>query len=238
VDEETDLALLRIDATGLPAVRWHAAVPADGAWLYSPQPSANKEQPPFSCGMLSHRAAVPRAHTALDQPECITSLGIVLEQATSAPVVAALLNGEHDGGLRRGDELKTLDGKSITSRLEFTAALASRRAGERAELAILRDGKPVTLAVTLTAALPVQPSTAADRDKLASLASMRRAGFPDVLCHDGTIDATKCGGPVVDSQGRVVGLNIARADRGASLALTVPAIQAACKRLLSQPESF
>lgn len=237
VDEETDLALLRIDVAGLPAVHWHEAVPAPGAWLYSPI-SASGNESTFSCGLVSHRMAVPRATTTLDQPECITSLGIVLEQASSAPVVAALPGGETDGGLRRGDQLKTLDGKSITSRAELTAALASRRVGERAELAIVRDGKPATLAVTLAASLPSQPSTAADRDKLASLASFRRSGFPDVLSHDGTLDATSCGGPVVDSQGRMVGLNIARADRGASLALTVPAIQAACKRLLSQPESF
>ena len=43
--------------------------------------------------------------------------------------------------------------------------------------------------------------------------SRRATGFGEVIQHDGIVPAQNVGGPVTDSHGRVVGLNIARADR-------------------------
>jgi hypothetical protein len=238
VDEETDLALLRVDARHLPIVSWHNAVPEAGAWLYSPCPPDENDPMPFSCGLLSHRSAVPRGHTSLDQPEFITSLGIVLEQADSALVVAALVGPEQEGGFRRGDCVTCIGGRSVSTRADLIAELAARRVGQHVEVDVLRDGKPAKVSMALAPALPWQAPNGGDNDILSNFASARRSGFADVLCHDGVLDAVHCGGPVTDSKGRFIGLNIARADKGATLALTVPAIQAAYKRLLSKTESF
>jgi serine protease Do len=54
--------------------------------------------------------------------------------------------------------------------------------------------------------------------------SQRRAGFPVVLQHDGVIRPTDCGGPLVDLDGRVVGINIARAGRVESYAVPSEAV--------------
>ena len=41
----------------------------------------------------------------------------------------------------------------------------------------------------------------------------RLSGFDRVIQHDTVLDPDECGGPVLDTSGRVLGLNIARAGR-------------------------
>ena len=49
--------------------------------------------------------------------------------------------------------------------------------------------------------------------------SGRRTGFPMVIQHDTVIRPADCGGPLVDLEGRVLGVNIARAGRVETWAL-------------------
>ena len=49
--------------------------------------------------------------------------------------------------------------------------------------------------------------------------STRLSGFEQVIQHDTVLNPNECGGPVVDSQGRFIGINIARAGRVVSYAL-------------------
>ena len=46
--------------------------------------------------------------------------------------------------------------------------------------------------------------------------SERRAGFPAALQHDTVLQPNQCGGPVVDLDGKTVGINIARAAASAA----------------------
>jgi S1-C subfamily serine protease len=54
--------------------------------------------------------------------------------------------------------------------------------------------------------------------------SERRSGFPSVLQHDTALLPNDCGGPIVDLDGKVVGINIARVGRVDSFALPVSAV--------------
>jgi len=49
--------------------------------------------------------------------------------------------------------------------------------------------------------------------------SLRREAFPAVFSHDDQVRPEQCGGPVVDLEGNVIGLNIARADTTRTLAI-------------------
>jgi serine protease Do len=64
--------------------------------------------------------------------------------------------------------------------------------------------------------------------------STRKSNLPDVITHDGCISPKHCGGPVLDLQGRVVGMNIARADRTATYALPSEVVQRATEKMLSE----
>ena len=58
----------------------------------------------------------------------------------------------------------------------------------------------------------------------AGLRGMGGAGFPAALQHDTVLRPKDCGGPVVDLNGHVVGLNIARAGRTATYVLPTEVI--------------
>jgi S1-C subfamily serine protease len=51
-----------------------------------------------------------------------------------------------------GDLITAVEGKPVTSQEALTRALAKKLAGEMLELTVLRDGRPVSLKVTLGAA--------------------------------------------------------------------------------------
>lgn len=68
--------------------------------------------------------------------------------------------------------------------------------------------------------------------------SQRRFGFPTVLAHDTTLAPDQCGGPLVDADGNVIGLNIARALRVTSYALTARDAAAAIDEMLSRMKPF
>ena len=64
-------------------------------------------------------------------------------------------------------------------------------------------------------------------------ASRRSSGFGAVLQHDSAIAANRMGSPVVDLDGRVVGMNIARVDRTKTYALPAQVVSEAAQRLLA-----
>ena len=66
--------------------------------------------------------------------------------------------------------------------------------------------------------------------------SLRRESFPTVFAHDFILRPQQCGSPVVDLDGHVVGLNIARADATRSLAIPADVLQAVIKALRARAE--
>jgi serine protease Do len=54
--------------------------------------------------------------------------------------------------------------------------------------------------------------------------SEQRSGFPSALQHDLYLKPEQCGGPLVDLDGKVVGINIARSGRIESLAIPAPVL--------------
>ena len=61
------------------------------------------------------------------------------------------------GGLRSGDVITAVDDTEVKHSLDFSRAMLERKAGEKIELALRRDGRSVKVQLTL-AGKPVQPS--------------------------------------------------------------------------------
>jgi serine protease Do len=61
-------------------------------------------------------------------------------------------------------------------------------------------------------------------NKLGGQLSFRRGGFPNAFAHDTVLKPEQCGGPVVDLNGRAVGINIAREGRTESHAIPAQVI--------------
>jgi serine protease Do len=112
---------------------------------------------------------------------------------------------------------------------DLPPALAQLTAGAAATLEISRGGARQMIDVTLGRRPTQQEEDEADFapwSRSTGGTSERKFEFPDVLTHDGFLAPEQCGGPVVDLRGRLVGMNIARADRTATYALPVSVLRA------------
>jgi serine protease Do len=71
----------------------------------------------------------------------------------------------------------------------------------------------------------IQGERAEFQNSLGGPLSRRRAGFPLVLQHDTVLNPKECGGPLLNIDGEVVGVNIARAGRVETYALPASVVK-------------
>jgi hypothetical protein len=64
--------------------------------------------------------------------------------------------------------------------------------------------------------------------------SQRRRGFPLCIYHDAILKVEDCGAPLLDTEGKAVGIDIARALRTRSLAIPASEVKAAVARILKK----
>jgi serine protease Do len=222
VERDLDLAMLRIDARGLPSVRWNDdAEPEVGRWLASVGPS----EIPIAVGVVSaaSRAVAPERGV----------LGVVISESRLGPRISNVLpeSGAAKAGLKAGDIVKRIGEVTLENGRALAEAIGERFPGERVSLQVARDDAELVVQARL--GIPV--SELQDRSELeqqfSGEISIRRAGFSAVLEHDSVLQPAECGGPVVDLGGRVVGINIARAGRAESYAIPASRIARVLKDL-------
>ncbi len=208
IEEDYDLAMLKIEADNLPAVRWvtEGAIEA-GQWFVSP----GMDDSPTSVGVVS----VPLRKLPPERG----ILGIGIEDSPNGRTQITTIypnSGAERAGLRVGDVVSQVAGKSVRSADSLANEIGSHRPGETITLRVFRDDEPLTIRAKLGLAEP-ETRLMFDRqrfqNRMGGKLSRRRTGFPAVIQHDSILDPQNCGGPVVDLAGNVVGLNIARAGR-------------------------
>lgn len=119
-------------------------------------------------------------------------------------------------GLLVGDLINTINGVRITERQILAQETQKIHAGDVMTMKIFRKGYPREL----TYKIPNTRKTLYDRWGGGPY-SERRFGFGPVIVHDSVLDPQDCGGPLVDVEGNVIGLNIARSMRVASFAINI-----------------
>jgi serine protease Do len=90
----------------------------------------------------------------------------------------------------------------------LTKALQKFKIGDEVTLRLLRGEEELEVKMKLN-----PPQMKQDQNTMGSALSKRISGFPVILQHDSVVLPTDCGGPLVDLQGHVIGINIARAGR-------------------------
>jgi serine protease Do len=163
-------------------------------------------------------------------------IGVVLRPATTAdrlPVPGVVVmevmdgSGAKEAGLRVGDGLLVVDGVALTSPDAPGAVLRQHAPGDTVQVEFVRGGARKTVGVRLQ-----RPPIDFGPGNVGAALSRRATGFGSVIQHDGVVPAEAMGAPIVDSQGQVVGLNIARADRTKTYALSSATVNQALKQLL------
>ncbi len=224
IEPEYDLAMLKIDATGLKPVAWDDKAAKVGRWVASVGPT----EEPVAIGIIS---VATRGLKPGDQPDKNLAtnggwLGIGLEDATGGAKITLVMprSPADKAGLMKGNVVTHINNKKVLDRESMINLVQRRRPGERVTLKIVRDEDDIDIAVTLGKRPLAMFGNA--QELMGSELSNRRGGFPKILQHDTIIKPGDCGGPLVDLDGKVVGINIARAGRTESYAIPSDAVRA------------
>ena len=212
-----DLALLRVDATQLPAVQWGDSSKLNaGSWLVT----TSLTEDPTAIGIVSSPAR------PLPKPQAI--LGVGLEQFGDLPRVNRVIDGSAaaNAGLQIGDIIASVNGRAMDRPQAVSATIGNFLPGERIALVIKRRGQSLSLPAILGDATRIGNLEQVElMESLGGPLSQRRTGFPYVLEHDTVLRPKDCGGPLVDLDGNAIGINIARVSRVSSYALPASAIK-------------
>src|SRR5206468_10066808 len=126
VDEENDVALVKVEAKGLKPIRWAVEAVSVGQWVVTPGIS----EMPQAVGIVSvptRRILPPRA-----------LIGVQLDQRSSAAKIERIMTGlgAEKAGLRAGDLILSVNGAPIQEGEALLARLREFRAGQRVALRV------------------------------------------------------------------------------------------------------
>ena len=228
IDRTLDLLLLQLpEGDWTPAPLEGEASLESGALVIS----AGTDRDPIAFGI-----------TQLDEYESDLSildrafLGISFQDFDEG-VLGALVRGVVGGtaadraGIRRGDVITMVDGTKIIGPNGISNALGSLRAGSVVELVFFREGVEQTGRVRLGSRAEATDEYATGNDEIR--VSRHDTGFGAVIQHDGLVRPEECGSALIDLDGNLVGMNIARNDRTRTFALPVAIMRASIENMRS-----
>ena len=215
-DRNTDLALLRVRASNLVPVKWDASGELSlGSILATPGHGTK----PLAIGVLSLNT---------HQVESDGVLGIMMARTDRGPRVTEVVDGSaaEKAGVEIGDQIVAMNSRPVDSLDMVISSVSQMLPGEVVRLKVIRDEQERELVATLGRRSDLDVDNGDFQSYLGGRLSFRRSGFGSVLQHDTFLLPEYCGGPIVDLQGNVVGVNIARAERIASYALPATVVKA------------
>jgi len=226
-----DLALVRVHAGGLKAIRWASGEVAIGQWAITP----GIAQTPQAVGIISalpHRIRPPRA-----------LIGVQFDYSGSKPRIRDILPGlgAEKAGLKSGDVIMAVNAQAVTNRDEVVEALRDFREGQNVKLRIQRLETQFTVELRMmvprAGQLEGDPSYQRRVSRLGGELSQRSEGFEQAIEHDTVLQPWLCGGPLVDLDGKAIGINIARASRVSTYALPARLVKQILQDLKTKAES-
>lgn len=227
VDEEEDVALVRVAAHGLIPLHWAIGEVSLGQWAITP----GIVETPHAVGIISalpHRIRPQRAF-----------IGVQFDFSSSTPRIEELLPGlgAEKAGLKPGDLILAVNNTTVTNRAQVVETLRDFRAGQTVKLRVQRaeDQFDAEVRLMLPSAAGLGPDSFPQQrlDRLGGEVSQRAEGFEQVVEHDTVLPPWLCGGPLVNLDGEAIGLNIARAGRVTTYALSARLVQRILRNLKS-----
>ena len=234
----TDLALLKIDATDLKPVTFaDAKEAAAGNWVAAPGAGSDV----VGVGVVSAGVRkLVREETVIENAnKGVMGIGLDDPKDGSVGVLVAEVKpgtAAAKADMRVNDLICELAGKAIATRAALIELLDTYRPGDTVTVRVKRGDEELTLRVRLGGRADIDRG--ALQNAMGGSLSGRRTGFPAVVQHDAVVRPADCGGPLVDLDGRVLGINIARAGRVETWALPGDVIAAALKDLKADRQTI
>ncbi|MES2923790.1 MAG: trypsin-like peptidase domain-containing protein [Verrucomicrobiota bacterium] len=229
VDPAWDVALLKIEASGLvPVVYAPTSAVPQGTWVV-----ANGATTRTSRRLL---AGIVSAKIREIPPSGGAALGVILNPKSKALELDAVneKSGAKEAGLQKGDVILSIEGKKVKKIEEIGEILKDRKAGSTVKLTYRRNDVETTVDVRLAARGEMFTDQMNRNDQMSGEFSPHRSGFPRVMQHDILGSRSVVGGPLLDLDGRCIGMNIARANRAESFAIPVEDLKELAGRLMKQ----
>lgn len=226
VDPDTDLALLKIEVDDLVvAPLSDGPVPSTGRWLASP----DIESKLVGIGVVSvdERVIPPsKPFIGIEMRDVANGGGVRISRVL--PGTAA-----DRAGIRVNDVIIKLDDIDIPERMTLVETLGQYSIGDIVKISVRRGDNTLRLGLLLGDRDKDSPQNdrSNTQNNMGSTLSKRRKNFPMAFQHDSMLSAKDCGGAIVDLNGRVVGVNIARAGRVSSLALPLSVVEPVVEKL-------
>ena len=136
-------------------------------------------------------------------------------------------------GLRVDDVLLQINDRDIDGPKGLVDVLSDFRVGDVIQITYERGGE-VDQTTARFGSRNVVYQTDQESGNVLVPVSRRDTGFGRVIQHDSFIKPEQCGGPVVDLDGRFIGMNIARSDRTKIFALPAVVIRESLARMKRQ----
>lgn len=228
----SDLALLKISAEDLTQAKFVGAKIAEpGNWVAATGISSE----PVAVGIISAAARKLFGPESMIENANKGYIGIMYDiRSKEEVIVTEVVKGAAaaKAGLKAGDVMLEVAGVKVKNREHLPEILDLYKPGDKIAVKVKRKAKDSEefdeLSFTMTLSSRVDMSKENNKDEMMNLSggllSGRRTGFPQVIQHDMILQAKDCGGPLVDLEGRVVGINIARAGRVETWALPAEVI--------------
>jgi len=222
VYQDEDIAVLETTGTPLTPVQWSMEMPKLGSFLATPQPDGR----PAGFGVVS---VLERNLRDTDS----AFLGVVGSMDFSGPGVRIeeILpdSGAAAAGLKPGQIILEVAGRTISGILELRNSLVGRQPGESVTVRIKDGEKPRDVEILL-GNRPELPKYDGARlrqmERMGGPLSRVRDSFSRVIQSDMRLRPNQTGGPVVDMDGKVIGIAVARADRTRSFVMPAAAVAA------------
>jgi serine protease Do len=231
VDEEEDVALVQVRAQGQKPIRWAADEVSVGQWAITP----GIADTPQAVGIISALPRRIRPSRAL--------IGVQFDFRSSTARIEDVLPGfgAEKAGVKPGDVIVALNSVTVTNREQIVETLRDFREGRTVKLRLRRAEKEFDTEVRLmglrSAELGAELNPQRRANRLTGEVSQRAEGFEQAIEHDSVLAPWLCGGPLVNLDGKAIGLNIARASRVTTYALSPRLVKRIFDNLESKPKS-
>jgi S1-C subfamily serine protease len=149
INTACDLALLKIEARGLPSIPWETAQPAVGSWVVTP----GMADEPLAAGIVS----VPRRPI----PPASGMIGVKLaEKDDEAQIEQVFAHSPAEkAGIKPSDVVTRINGEATRSNTDVRSILKRCRVGDMARLTVQRGPQTLELAVQLAHFVPPEMHT-------------------------------------------------------------------------------
>lgn len=206
-----DLALIKVEATGLVAAKFSDVETPVGTLIAA----VSTGEDPIGLGVISVAAR------SLDESSK-GFLGISMSRENAPPkgvLIGEIIPGgaAERAGMLKGDVILSVDSEDIIHPRQLQKLVAGLKPEQNVKVQIDRDGKTQELQLSLGNRAEV--ADAFDQRQydqtalMGSSLSKNASGYPNALQSDLALQAEDAGGPVIDVNGFIVGLNIARSER-------------------------